>query len=118
MTQQQPNQVPDELRPIPMVNGLDCPACGHPTLMLADGGYITCCLEECPNPDYAEAIEAYCNKASAEAELRGRINELRDNQNQVGYDPGSIAETSEAVMERIAELEAELTANKKGKSDE
>lgn len=38
------------------VKGLDCPACGHPTLMIFDG-YITCTLAECPNPDYSEAIE-------------------------------------------------------------
>jgi hypothetical protein len=47
------------LQPIPMVNGLDCPACGHPTLILGEGGYVTCSLEGCPNPDYAEALEAH-----------------------------------------------------------
>ena len=47
-----------KVQPIPMINGLDCPACGHPTLILGDGGYVTCSLEGCPNPDYAEAVEA------------------------------------------------------------
>lgn len=55
------------LQPIPMVNGLDCPACGHPTLILGNGGYVTCSLEGCPNPDYAEAVD---QKVDAEVERR------------------------------------------------
>lgn len=38
------------------VNGIDCPACGHPTLMLMSGNYITCCMADCPNPDYTDAL--------------------------------------------------------------
>jgi hypothetical protein len=35
-----------------------CPACGGESLMLADGGYITCRRVDCPNPEAAhEAIE-------------------------------------------------------------
>lgn len=49
----------DELRPIPIINGIFCPACGHSALMLSDGGYITCCIEDCPNPDYADAIATH-----------------------------------------------------------
>lgn len=27
-----------------------CPACGHTTLFVAAGGYLTCSLADCPNP--------------------------------------------------------------------
>lgn len=53
------------------VKGMDCPACGHPTLMIL-GGYITCTLAECPNPDFSETIAAEKEMAAAEA----RIDEL------------------------------------------
>lgn len=36
--------------PIPHVAG-DCPACGHPVLILGEGGYITCSLIDCPDPE-------------------------------------------------------------------
>jgi hypothetical protein len=35
---------------IPSVNDAWCVACGHPTLILGNGGYITCSLEGCPDP--------------------------------------------------------------------
>lgn len=42
-----------------------CPACNGESLMLADGGYITCRRLDCPNPEAAQqAIE---EKASANA---------------------------------------------------
>lgn len=28
-----------------------CPACGHESLILGDGGYVTCSRLECPEPD-------------------------------------------------------------------
>lgn len=31
----------------------DCPACGNPTLYLGEGGYITCFLMDCPDPEVA-----------------------------------------------------------------
>lgn len=55
------------------INGLDCPACGHPTLMVMGGGYITCCLSDCPNPDYADALD----KKTATADTAACLNELR-----------------------------------------
>lgn len=59
-----------QLQPIPMVNGLDCPACGHPTLILGNGGYVTCSLEGCPNPDYSEAVEAKLAEARSNESAR------------------------------------------------
>ena len=64
--------VPRSEAPLPSIhmndiNGIDCPACGHPTLMLMSGNYITCCMADCPNPDYAEALEAAREQAVAEA---------------------------------------------------
>lgn len=58
----------NQLRPIQYIDSLDCPACGHSTLYVGAGNYITCGLEECPNPDFAEALEQ--NIASRIAEAR------------------------------------------------
>jgi hypothetical protein len=33
-----------------------CPACGSTSLFLAAGGYITCALAECPEPDAASIL--------------------------------------------------------------
>lgn len=33
-----------------------CPACGTTSLFVADGGYITCSLDTCPNPDAASQV--------------------------------------------------------------
>lgn len=60
-------------QPLPTINGLDCPACGHPTLFLGEGGYITCGLEDCPNPDYAES-----QAAKHERELAAARDKIRD----------------------------------------
>jgi hypothetical protein len=35
-----------------------CPACGGSSLMLADGGYITCRRLDCPQPDAASEVIA------------------------------------------------------------
>ena len=36
---------------------LRCPACGHAgAIFVGDGGYLTCGIAECPNPDYADAV--------------------------------------------------------------
>lgn len=43
------------------VKGLDCPACGHPCLMLLNG-YITCTLADCPNPDFSDAIQSWADR--------------------------------------------------------
>lgn len=46
------------LSPLPIVNGAECVACGHPTLFLGEGGYITCSLDGCPDPGATqEALE-------------------------------------------------------------
>lgn len=37
------------------IKGMDCLACGHPTLMIFDG-YITCTLADCPDPDFASVV--------------------------------------------------------------
>lgn len=77
----EPNSNPqqaEELQPIPMINGLDCPACGHPTLILGNGGYVTCSLEGCPNPDYAEANEAKLEAYAAEKVAAAQIEEIED----------------------------------------
>jgi hypothetical protein len=34
----------------------DCPACGHPTLFLGAGGYVTCSLIDCPDPEAATKL--------------------------------------------------------------
>lgn len=49
------------------INGIDCPACGHPTLMLGNGGYITCALADCPNPDFADAVHSHSTNRAIEA---------------------------------------------------
>ena len=42
---------------LPLVQGR-CPACGTKGLFLGDGGYITCSLRECPQPDAATEVIA------------------------------------------------------------
>lgn len=34
----------------------DCPSCGHPTLFLGEGGYVTCSLMDCPDPEAATRL--------------------------------------------------------------
>ncbi len=43
------------MNPIPHVAG-DCPACGHPVPILGDGGYVTCSLDDCPDPEAVTKI--------------------------------------------------------------
>lgn len=42
---------------LPQVQGR-CPACGTAGLFLGDGGYITCSLIDCPQPDAATEVIA------------------------------------------------------------
>lgn len=42
---------------LPHIQGR-CPACGTGGLFLADGGYITCSLADCPQPDAATEVIA------------------------------------------------------------
>ena len=82
----EPLETPSELTSIHAneVKGIDCPSCGHPCLMLANG-YITCTLADCPNPDYAEAIERLIadevRKAfeSVQNEINGQVAAANDN---------------------------------------
>jgi len=39
----------------PNVQGY-CPACGADSLFLAAGGYVTCSIQECPEPDAATSL--------------------------------------------------------------
>jgi hypothetical protein len=50
---------PPASRWFPDVQG-HCPACGGESLMLADGGYVTCRRLDCPDPESAhKAIEEH-----------------------------------------------------------
>jgi hypothetical protein len=40
---------------LPLVQGR-CPACGTAGLFLGDGGYVTCSLIDCPEPDAASTV--------------------------------------------------------------
>ncbi|MFF1284395.1 hypothetical protein ACFVY4_27085 [Streptomyces sp. NPDC058299] len=40
---------------LPLVKGI-CPACGHPSLFLGSGGYVTCSAAECREPDAASTV--------------------------------------------------------------
>lgn len=42
---------------LPLVQGR-CPACGTKGLFLGDGGYVTCSLIDCPQPDAATEVIA------------------------------------------------------------
>lgn len=42
---------------LPLIQGR-CPACGTKGLFLGDGGYITCSLIDCPQPDAATEVIA------------------------------------------------------------
>jgi uncharacterized Zn finger protein (UPF0148 family) len=64
-------------QPISMINGIDCPACGHPTLYLGNGGHITCAVDDCPNPDYADALKSHAEQEKAAAVLEARIDEAQ-----------------------------------------
>lgn len=48
----------------PFIEGLRCPACSSMgTIFVANGNYLTCSLDTCPNPDYAEAAAAAQERA-------------------------------------------------------
>lgn len=38
---------------LPLVQGR-CPACGHASLFLGNGGHVTCSIIDCPNPSLAD----------------------------------------------------------------
>lgn len=40
---------------LPLVKGR-CPACGHASLFLGSGGYVTCSIAECREPDAASTM--------------------------------------------------------------
>ena len=43
---------------LPFITDLQCPACESTgSLFVAKGGYVTCSVSDCPNPDYVEALE-------------------------------------------------------------
>lgn len=49
-----------------------CPACGRATLVLGDGGWVTCTALDCPNPGLAsESISTVEQIPSSHSELRG-----------------------------------------------
>jgi hypothetical protein len=59
----------DELR---WITDLRCPACNSSsTLFVGNGGYITCSLNTCPDPDYADALKV----ATQSKERAARIDE-------------------------------------------
>ena len=89
-----PTEQDKELRPIPIINGIFCPACGHSALMLGDGGYITCCIEDCPNPDYADAI------ATHDQQLLEAILEGKQTRGRIGIN-GVRADSSYVPVEHI-----------------
>jgi hypothetical protein len=45
---------------LPSIHGTDiegfCPACGHPTLRVGDGGHLVCTLMDCPKPEAADEL--------------------------------------------------------------
>jgi hypothetical protein len=52
------------------LEGLHCPACNSKnTLFVAAGNYVTCSLDKCPNPDYADALAASNRRAALEARV-------------------------------------------------
>lgn len=47
---------------------LRCPSCGHTgCIFVGNGGYLTCGIAECPNPDFAESVD-FETTAKREAE--------------------------------------------------
>lgn len=85
------------------VNGIDCPACGHPTLMLMSGNYITCCMADCPNPDYTDALAK-----QQQAELLRARKEATEANN----DLHKRHEDNLTVVHRIELLRARIETNK------
>jgi len=49
---------------LPWITDLECPAC-HSTgfLFVGKGGYITCSVSDCPNPDYNNALHSHMKTA-------------------------------------------------------
>jgi hypothetical protein len=47
-------------QPLPSINARDirghCPACGHPTLQVGEGGHLVCVLMDCPKPEAADEL--------------------------------------------------------------
>lgn len=100
-----------ELHPLSMINGLDCVACGQPTLILGDGGYVTCSFIDCPTPDFSEALDAYvaAQVLKARRDEIGCVQSTAGRFNVVTY---IHSDTGMTVSDRFLELER-LTAKEK-----
>lgn len=48
-----------------------CPACGRESLFLGDGGYVTCAILECPQPEAASDLLLHSFMASRAAGRQG-----------------------------------------------
>jgi hypothetical protein len=57
-------------QPLPSIHANDvqgfCPACGHPTLYVGDGGHVTCALMECPKPEAADELLRHAHLTECE----------------------------------------------------
>lgn len=54
MTQPEPTPLHPTMS-LPVVRGI-CPACGAKSLFLGNGGYVTCGIIRCPQPDAASTV--------------------------------------------------------------
>jgi hypothetical protein len=55
---------------LPQVQG-NCPACGHASLFLGSGGYVTCSIAECPEPDAASTVLERTREAQQDRSQNG-----------------------------------------------
>lgn len=80
------------------VKNILCPACGHyGTIFLAAENYLTCSVDTCPNPDYAEALEAKIEAEKKIAAKQGGIDALRQLRSDYTKEQGDTDKPRELV---------------------
>lgn len=105
------------------IKGTRCPACKNELLFVAEGGYISCSWATCPNPDYADALEARIAAERAEARLDERKRVTYEHESfSKEFFKGNVIDVKAWYLETIVDAHnrriAELTAQSKPKEKE
>jgi hypothetical protein len=104
---------------LPLVQGR-CPACGTKGLFLGDGGYITCSLVDCPQPDAATEVIAdfwdarqhgtftFCSQLVGHVTMTAFANKITEKVTAVGQRAEAVAYANEQ-KQRAERAEATVT---------
>ncbi|SDL28672.1 hypothetical protein SAMN05421806_12569 [Streptomyces indicus] len=83
-----------------------CPACGHSSLFLGDGGYVTCSMRECPQPDAASTVLE--REPADQPPTRAEWDSLTNEADRLRRDGIALRERADALDEEAKRLRSEL----------